>query len=246
MATFARGEFLNLYVILDLFSRYVVAWMVAQRENSALAKQLFAEAISRYGIRPGELLVHQDRGAPMTAHGFVDLLAELGVNKSYSRPRVSNDNAHVESQFHTLKYQPDYPGRFRDITHARRWCEDFFRWYNEEHHHEGLALFTPGDVFHDRVDTVAQRRRDALAAAFARHPERFVRGAPKVRLPPTVVKLNPLEPAQQLVSAERILQARDAELAELWPPAPRPSTAPVINIPGIDIASHGADSPIPS
>ena len=119
LATYVRGVFLNLYVVLDLFSRYAVAWMVAERENSALAKQLFAESVERYRIEPGRLIVHQDRGAPMTAHGFADLLSELGVDRSYSRPRVCNDNPFSESQFHTLKYQPDYPGRFRDARHAR-------------------------------------------------------------------------------------------------------------------------------
>ena len=110
LATHERGTFLNLYVVLDLFSRYVVAWMVAERENSALAKQLFSEAISRYRVDAGQLIVHQDRGAPMTSHGFADLLGELGVERSYSRPRVSNDNPFSESHFRTAKYQPDYPG----------------------------------------------------------------------------------------------------------------------------------------
>ena len=141
LATTATGVFLNLYVVLDLFSRYVVAWMVAERENSALAKQLFAEAVGRYNIEAGKLIVHQDRGAPMTSHGFTDLLSELGLERSYSRPRVSNDNAFSESHFHTVKYQPDYPGRFRDIQHARRWLAEFFEWYNDAHHHSGLALF---------------------------------------------------------------------------------------------------------
>ncbi len=142
LATCERGRFLSLYVVLDLFSRYVVAWMVAEHENSALAKQLFAEAIQRYGVEAGKLVVHQDRGAPMTSHGFAELLGELGVERSYSRPRVSNDNPFSESHFHTLKYQPDYPGRFRDVLHARQWCEEFFHWYNEHHHHAALALFT--------------------------------------------------------------------------------------------------------
>jgi hypothetical protein len=143
LATFTSGVFLNLYVILDLFSRHVVAWMVAERENSALAKQLFAEAISRYGIEPGSLLVHQDRGAPMTAHGFAELLSTLGVDRSYSRPRVSNDNPHQESLFHTVKYQPDYPGRFRGARPARHWCHDFFGWYNDDHHHDGSTSSRP-------------------------------------------------------------------------------------------------------
>ncbi len=170
LATHVGGVFLNLYVILDLYSRYVVAWMVAEHENSALAKQLFAEAISRYQIAPGNLLVHQDRGAPMTSHGFVDLLSELGVDRSYSRPRVSNDNPFSESHFHTLKYQPDYPGRFRDVDHARRWLSEFFHWYNDQHHHVALELFTPADVFFGRVDTLSLRRQGALGAAFSAHP----------------------------------------------------------------------------
>ena len=239
LATFTRGSFLNLYVILDLFSRYVVAWMVAERENSALAKQLFAEAISRYGIEPGRLLVHQDRGAPMTAHGFTELLSQLGVDRSYSRPRVSNDNPFSESQFHTLKYQPDYPGRFRDPRHGRRWCVDFFRWYNDDHHHEGLNLFTPSDVFFGRVDVVAARRQEALTAAFARHPERFFRGPPVVRRPPSRVVLNPIDPGEQILTAEQILGEPHQLLASLGPPA-RPSSAPIIHLPGALHAFSGA------
>lgn len=241
LATLVSGVFLNLYVILDLFSRYVVAWMVAERENSALAQQLFAEAISRYGIAPGQLRVHQDRGAPMTAHGFTDLLSALGVDRSYSRPRVSNDNPHQESLFHTAKYQPDYPGRFRDARHGRHWCHDFFGWYNNDHHHEGLNLFTPADVFFGRVELVAARRQEALEKAFAAHPERFVRGLPRVRRPPASVAINPIEPDHIPVTAERIINARDAELAALWPPAPRPSTTPVIHVPGAPIVTPGVD-----
>jgi putative transposase len=248
LATHIRGMFLNLYVVLDLFSRYVVAWMVAERENSALAKQLFAQAVGRYGIEPGRLLVHQDRGAPMTAHGFAELLAELGVDRSYSRPRVSNDNPFSESHFHTLKYQPDYPGRFSDARHARHWCEDFFAWYNDEHYHEGLNLFTPADVFLGRVDVVAARRRQALAAAFLRHPQRFVRGLPEVRLPPSHVAINPIDPNDQPVTAEQLINARDAELASLWTPTPRPSTAPIIHLPGTRPCAQGAapHQPFPS
>jgi putative transposase len=240
LATFTSGVFLNLYVILDLYSRYVVAWMIAERENSALAKQLFAEAIHRYAIEPGSLLVHQDRGAPMTAHGFAELLSALGVDRSYSRPRVSNDNPHQESLFHTVKYQPDYPGRFGDALSARRWCESFFRWYNDDHHHEGLHLFTPADVFFGRVAAVAARRREALSDAFAKHPERFVHGPPTVKLPPARVELNPLDPGADPVTADRIIQARALEQASLGTPAPRPSTAPVLHLPATHIARPGA------
>jgi len=118
-----RGIYLSLYVVLDLFSRFVVAWMVSRKENSALSKQLMDEATARYDIAPGQLTLHQDRGSPMIAHGYLDLMRELDVTCSHSRPRVSNDNPFSESQFKTQKYQPDYPGRFTDISHARRWCE---------------------------------------------------------------------------------------------------------------------------
>lgn len=233
LATFTSGVFLNLYVVLDLFSRYIVAWMIAERENSALARQIFAEAVSRYSIDPGHLIVHQDRGAPMTAHGFAELLSTLGVDRSYSRPRVSNDNPHQESFFHTTKYQPDYPGRFRDVRHARQWFGEFADWYSNYHHHEGLNWFTPADVFFGRAELVAARRQQALQAAFAAHPERFVRGTPIVRLPPDRVAINPIEPEVPAITADRILVARDAELASILTPAPRPSTTPVIHLPGV-------------
>ena len=206
LATWSRGVFLSLYVVLDLYSRYVVAWMVAGRENSALAKQLLAQAISCHGIEPGRLHVHQDRGAPMTAHGFLDLLHELGVDPSHSRPRVSNDNAFSESQFKTLKYQPDFPGRFRDAQHARAWCAEFFDWYNYHHQHSGLALFRPADVFHHRIEELIALRQAGLDAAYAQHPERFVHGPPKAARPPAVVAINPLELQMPLSTASQLLE----------------------------------------
>jgi putative transposase len=230
LPTLERGVFLNLYVILDLFSRFVVAWMVAERENSALAKQLFAEAISRHDVEPGKLIVHMDRGAPMTSHGFADLLSELGVDRSYSRPRVSNDNPFSESHFHTVKYQPDYPGRFTGPPHARWWCTDFFGWYNDDHHHDGLALFTPADVFHGRVDAVAARREHALLKAYKDHPERFINGPPRVRRPPERVLINPLD-AEPPPTVETIINTPDDELDDLWPKTPEPGIH-VINIAG--------------
>ena len=162
LATYARGVFLNLYVVLDLYSRYVVAWMVAEHENCAHAQQLFREAITRYGVDPGTLVVHMDRGAPMTSHGFAELLSQLGVDRSYSRPRVSDDNPFSEADFRTVKSQPDYPGQFRDIQHTRSWCTAFFLWYNTAPHHDGLVLFTPQQVFDGHVwseSLSAARRR---------------------------------------------------------------------------------------
>ena len=229
LPTYERGVFLNLYVVLDMYSRFVVAWMVAAHENSALAKQLFGEAVVRYGIDPGTLVVHQDRGAPMTSHGFAELLGDLGVERSFSRPRVSDDNAFSESLFHTVKYQPDYPGRFRDIAHARAWCDEFFRWYNTDHHHDGLALFTPQDVFMGHVVRIAQHRQRALDEAFTRTPERFVAGRPVVPLPPQRVMLNPLDAAPPTV--HDVLAASNGDLDKLWP-QPAASDSPIINLPG--------------
>lgn len=192
LPTRRRGEYLSLYVVLDLFSRFVVAWMVSRKENSALSKQLFDEATTRYGIQPGELTVHQDRGPPMIARGYLDLMSEFKVTCSHSRPRVSNDNAFSESQFKTLKYQPDYPGRFEHLAHARTWCEEYFDWYNFSHHHSGLASYTPEQVFTGRYREIAEQRQRALDEQYRRHPERFVNGKPTAAMPPAKVAINPV------------------------------------------------------
>jgi putative transposase len=192
LATLRKGVFLHAYVIIDLFSRYVVGWMVAVKECKHLAAQLFAETVARHGIEPG-LRVHSDRGAAMKSDTLALLLSTLGVDQSFSRPRVSNDNPFQESHFKTMKYQPDYPGRFGTVDHARAWLQEFFRWHNNDHHHSGLALFTPAEVFFERVAAVHAVRQGALDAAFNLHPERFPNGAPKAALPPTEVHINPLE-----------------------------------------------------
>jgi putative transposase len=191
LATTSKGVFLMAYVIIDLFSRYVVGWMLARKECQHLAAQLFAETIARHGIEPG-LQVHADRGSAMKSDTLAQLLASLGASRSFSRPHVSDDNAFSEAQFKTLKYQPDYPGRFDSELHGRAWLQDFFGWHNDEHHHSGLALFTPADVFHGRVDAVRAVRQSALDAAYHAHPERFPHGPPRVPLPPTAVHINPL------------------------------------------------------
>lgn len=207
LATYVQGVFLNLYLVLDMFSRFPVAWMIAEHENSQLAKQLFAEAITRYKLEPSSITVHNDRGAPMTAVGFIDLLASLGVQRSLSRPRVSNDNPFSEACFKTIKYQPDYPGRFSGASDARRWFTEFFQWYAHQHRHSGLALFTPADVFFGRVPELAAQRQRALDAAYDAHPERFVLGHPTVRLPPAKVTINPVDPGAPLQTAEQLLSA---------------------------------------
>jgi putative transposase len=191
LATTAVGVFLHAYVIIDLFSRYVVGWMVAPKESKHLAAQLFAETIARHGVEPG-LTLHADRGSAMKSDTLAQLLATLGVQQSFSRPHVSDDNAFSEAQFKTLKYQPDYPGRFAGELHARGWLAPFFGWHNDAHHHSSLALFTPADVFLGRVEPVRIVRQAALDAAYLAHPERFPHGAPRVLLPPSEVSINPL------------------------------------------------------
>ena len=192
LATARTGEYLSLYVVMDLYSRFVLAWMLSRKENSALSQQLMREAIARYAIAAGQLTIHQDRGSPMIAHGYLDLLSELGATSSHSRPRVSNDNPFSESQFKTLKYQPDYPRRFTDTAHARAWCDDYFNWYNFDHHHGTLAGFTPEQVFTGRYAEIANQREQVLLKHYEQYPQRYVRGKPKVKLPPSQVMINPM------------------------------------------------------
>lgn len=186
----AKWTYFYLYVILDVFSRYVVGWMVADKESSALAEQLIKEACRRQDIQPHQLTIHADRGSSMTSKPVAFLMADLGVTKTHSRPHVSDDNPFSEAQFKTLKYRPDFPSRFGSIQDARAHCQAFFTWYNEQHHHSGIALLTPQDV---HTGVAAQRlshRENVLLRAFQAHPERFVHGAPKPSAPPTEVWIN--------------------------------------------------------
>jgi transposase InsO family protein len=187
-----HGVFYCLYAVLDLFSRMTVGWLLAERESAELAQHLFSEAVERHGVARGALTVHADRGSAMRSEGLAQLFGAIGVARSFSRPHVSDDNAFSESQFKTLKYQPDYPERFTSLAHARAWCQEFFDWYNDHHQHSSLALFTPAEVFYGRVEEVAARRQGALDHAYAQHPERFPNGPPIVRRPPTSVAINPL------------------------------------------------------
>jgi putative transposase len=190
LPTLEPRRYLNLYLILDLYSRYVIAWMISAKENGALAKHLFRQALTHYDIQGGQLTVHQDRGAPMIAETYRDLLSRFGVEPSYSRPRVSNDNAASESMFKTLKYSPAYPGRFPDADDARAWMAEFIDYY-QARPHEGIAFYTPADVFHGRIEPVYERRQAALTAHYAGHPERYPNGPPKAKRPPTVMAINP-------------------------------------------------------
>jgi putative transposase len=186
-----KWTYYYLYVVLDVFSRYTVGWMLAEGESARLAEKLIAESCERQGIAPGQLTVHADRGAAMTSKPVALLLADLGVTKSHSRPHVSNDNPFSESQFKTLKYRPDFPDRFGSLEHGRSFCGDFFPWYNTEHHHVGLGLFTPHDVHYGLAEAKRDRRARVLAEAFARNPERFPNGRPSPRPLPTAVWINP-------------------------------------------------------
>ena len=191
-----------LYVLLDLFSRYVVGWMVAERESAALASRLIEQSCLKQGIQPRVLTLHSDRGAPMTSQCTAQLLAQLGITRSLSRPRVSDDNPFSEAHFKTLKYHPGFPGRFPDLAAAIAFCRSFFPWYNNEHHHAGLAMLTPDDVHHGRARHRIEQRRRTLRQAWNRHPERFVRGKPKPRALPETVWINPPKAAATLGDAQ--------------------------------------------
>lgn len=197
-----RGVFLFLYLILDLYSRYVVGWMVSTKENGGLARHLFQETLTAHGVEPKTLTVHQDRGAPMVAETYRDFLDATGVDLSFSRPRVSNDNAFSEAQFKTLKYCPDYPGRFANADDARAWVGKFVSAYHDRAH-QGLRLYSPAEVFHGKVDAVQAIRQKTLDEHYAAHPERYPKGPPKAHRPPAKVTINPLDAAPQ--TAEKVL-----------------------------------------
>ncbi len=183
--------YFSLYVILDLFSRYVVGWMVAAHESAKLAERLIAATCEKQGITANQLTIHADRGAPMRSKLVIDLFAALGIAGSHSRPRVSNDNPFSEAQFRTFKYRPEFPDRFGSLEDARAICHDLFAWYNDAHHHSGLQYLTPADVHYGRAATRLEIRHRTRLAAYAAHPERFVQGPPRLETLPNAVWLNP-------------------------------------------------------
>jgi putative transposase len=187
----AKWTYFYLYVILDVFSRYVVGWMVAPRESAALAERLIEDTCAKQRIAPGQLTLHADRGSSMRSKPVALLLADLGVVKTHSRPHVSNDNPYSEAQFKTLKYCPAFPERFGALEDARAFGQRFFAWYNNAHHHSGLGYLTPAMVHYGMADGVRDQRTTVLAAAYTAHPERFVRGVPRPAPVPTTVWINP-------------------------------------------------------
>lgn len=189
-----------LYVILDVYSRYVVGWMIAERESEELAQELIRATCDKQGIQPGQLTLHADNGSAMIAKSVAQLLIDLDVVKSHSRPHVSDDNPYSEAQFKTLKYRPDYPERFGSLVEARTWAQTFFTWYNADHHHTGLGLLTPVVVHTGQAEAVLQKRQQVLDIAYATHPERFVKHAPVPAQLPVAVWINPPKSASDMPS----------------------------------------------
>lgn len=187
----AKWTYYYLYVILDVFSRYGVGWMVAHRESAELAQRLIRESCRKQGIVAEQLTLHADRGSSMKSKAVAMLLADLGVTKTHSRPHVSNDNPYSESQFKTLKYRPAFPARFGSIQDARVFCQEFFTWYNGEHHHSGIGWLTPETVHYGLAESTLSSRQRVLDEAFQRHPERFVHQPPIAGEPPQAVWINP-------------------------------------------------------
>jgi putative transposase len=193
----AKGVAFCLYVLLDLFSRFVVGWLIAERESAALAEHLIAESCARQTIPSNPLSIHSDRGAPMTAKPLALLLADLGVIQSLARPRTPNDNPYSEAQFKTVKYHPTFPQHFGSLLDARAWGQPFFHWYNYEHHHTGLGLLTPATVHFGQAQAFFLERQRVLQLAYAAHPERFVKGLPKPPALPSAVWINPPQPGEE-------------------------------------------------
>ena len=186
----AKWSYYQLYVMIDVFSRYVTGWMVAERESAELAKRFIEDTLQKHEIPPGQLTIHADRGKVMRSKPVAFLMADLGVTKTHSRPYVSNDNPYSESQFHTLKYRPDFPDRFGCIQDCRAFCQQFFAWYNDQHRHSGIRLLTPGMVHFGQASSVLAQRQLVLDAAYLARRERFVGKAPTVNPLPDQVWIN--------------------------------------------------------
>lgn len=205
-----KWQHFYLYVLLDIFSRYVVGWLVAGAENAGLASALIEETCAKHGIARDTLTLHSDRGSPMRAKTTAELLVDLGVAASYSRPRVSNDNPFSESQFKTLKYRPEFPSCFEGLDHARAHLRTFFGWYNDQHRHSGIGFMTPAIVHFGQAPAIEAQRRHVLHAAYAAHPERFKGRLPTPPAVPTLVGINlpplkTLETPHDLTAASALL-----------------------------------------
>lgn len=190
----AKWSYFYLYVIMDIYSRCVVGWMVADRESSVLAEHLIRATLKKQKVQPGDLTIHADRGSSMVSKPVAFLLADLGVTKSHSRPHTSNDNPYSEAQFKTMKYRPNFPKQFASLFEARAFCQGFFTWYNHEHRHSGIGLMTPEDVHYGRAKAVTEQRARVLDFAYAAHPERFAKKQPQPPILPEGAWINPPKP----------------------------------------------------
>lgn len=234
-----KWTYYHLYVILDVFSRYVVGWMVAMRESAQLAEKLIRETCARQRIEPGTLTIHADRGSSMRSKPVAFLLADLGITKTHSRPHVSDDNPFSESQFKTLKYRPGFPERFGSVQDARLNSGKLVDWYNNDHRHVGIAMLTPADVHFGRATDRIEHRRLALARAHAEHPERFVHGAPTPPLLPSAVWINPPRAVASASTNEGNAHADSATASK--PAAPEPVCAA---LPRVQTQTQGAAGPL--
>ncbi len=223
LKTFEKFVYLHLYVILDIFSRYVVGWLLANHESTELAKRLVEETCRKEHVSPSQVTLHADRGSPMTSDGLSQLLAKLDIAKSHSRPHTSDDNPFSESQFKTLKYHPGFPDRFGNLEDGLVHCRRFFPWYNQEHRHSGICYLTPSDVHHGHAEHVLRSRYASKLAAYQAHPERFVRAPALIELP-AAVYINPPnrpapqpeaggKPANQLAAPPQVATARLSSIA---------------------------------
>ena len=203
----AKWTYFYLYVILDVFSRYVVGWMVADGESAVLATRLIGDTCVKQEIPPGQLTIHADNGSSMKSKPAAFLMADLGVTRTHSRPHVSDDNPYSESHFKTMKYRPDFPERFGSIQDARAFCQDFFAWYNEEHRHSGIGLLTPAVLHYGLAPAAIAKRQEVLNAAYLAHPERFVRKPPQAEHLDQAVWINPPTPAAESETLRKELLA---------------------------------------
>ena len=210
----AKWVLYYLYVILDIFSRYAVGWMLAQGESAAYATRLIAETCTKQGIEPGRLTIHADRGAAMRSQPVAYLLAGLGITRTHSRPHVSDDNPYSEAQFKTLKYCPAFPNRFGSFEDALGFCQRFFAYYNHEHRHSGIGLMTPFAVHNGQAPAIRAARQRTLSAAYARTPERFVRRPPRPPVLPEAVWINPPPPK---TTREDAPESTTVTSDDLWP-----------------------------
>jgi len=208
----AKWSYYYLYVIIDIYSRYVVGWMVASRESGDLAEDLIRQTCKRQNVDTSQLIIHSDRGTPMTSKVVAHLLSDLGVTKSLNRPYVSNDNPFSESQFKTLKYQPSFPAQFGCMQDARLFLQDFFNWYNNQHYHSSLELMTPSVVHHGQALKCSELRQKVLLDAYSKNPERFVRGNARHLKLPTAVWINKPKPAAEVPAA---LSTSPGEVAQM-------------------------------